>query len=275
LAAAAATVLVGALAPTSASAITPLPPGILTYQIDFSDPTGSGTDGQSQTYPVGGTFSVGGVATPQGTVAASGSVDTPFQISASSTAVSQASPQDSTASATTGILFFLTIPGSTPTVPLGVQALLQSTGEDAPEGDAFSYASLTISDTLSSGPFDFYFFDTCSTKFVGCNFPVTDNVNTTVDVLPNTLYLVFEQVFTKAVAQSDLSSVSVTASATADPHFFIPPQYLADHPDASLQISPGLEPLLGAVPEPRSWALMMLGVGLAGAAVRRRRTAAG
>jgi hypothetical protein len=37
-----------------------------------------------------------------------------------------------------------------------------------------------------------------------------------------------------------------------------------------IEVSPGLVPVAG-VPEPASWAMMIAGLGLAGAAVRRRR----
>jgi hypothetical protein len=264
--AAAAAAVATLLAGSPASAITPLPPGFLSYQIDFSDPTGSGSFGQGLTYPAGGPVNLT-QSTPQNTGAASSSVDLPFQISASATAVSQANDQTSTSSATTSITFFLNIPAPTPTVSVNVQALLQSTGVDALEGDASSYASLLIG---SLGAPDQHLFDTCPTMFTGCDLPVTLQVNTNITMFSNTLYYVVEQVFAQADAQSDLSTVSVTASASADPHFSINPQYLLNNPGVSLQISPGLEPLLSSVPEPQSWALMALGVGMAGGALRRR-----
>jgi hypothetical protein len=55
-------------------------------------------------------------------------------------------------------------------------------------------------------------------------------------------------------------------SASADPMITIDPTFLAQNPGYSLVFSPNL-----AVPEPASWALMLIGVGGLGAALRASR----
>lgn len=66
------------------------------------------------------------------------------------------------------------------------------------------------------------------------------------------------------------------ASASADPYFFIDQAFLDEHPDLTLTVSPqvGNSPATGGVPEPASWALIVLGFGTAGAILRGRRRAA-
>lgn len=64
-------------------------------------------------------------------------------------------------------------------------------------------------------------------------------------------------------------------SAYADPLITIDPGFLAQNPGYSLVFSPNL---LSSVPEPSAWALMLVGFGGLGAAMRssrRRRVAAG
>lgn len=66
---------------------------------------------------------------------------------------------------------------------------------------------------------------------------------------------------------------TANAWASADPYFFIDPDFALEHPDISLTFSSGVEnnPLGGGgVPEPSAWALMILGFGGAGALLRRR-----
>lgn len=68
-------------------------------------------------------------------------------------------------------------------------------------------------------------------------------------------------------------SGSGTAEASVDPVFTIDPTFAANHPGYSLVFSQGVgNNPAGAVPEPATWALMISGFGLAGAALRRRRT---
>ncbi len=61
------------------------------------------------------------------------------------------------------------------------------------------------------------------------------------------------------------------ASAFADPYFVIDPTFTADHTGYSLSFSPfaGNSPV-ASVPEPATWALMLLGFGLIGFAMRKR-----
>jgi hypothetical protein len=64
------------------------------------------------------------------------------------------------------------------------------------------------------------------------------------------------------------------ANTVIDPTFAIDPDFLREHPEAYLVFSDGIgNGGPGGVPEPASWALMIAGFGLAGAALRRRRTA--
>jgi hypothetical protein len=58
--------------------------------------------------------------------------------------------------------------------------------------------------------------------------------------------------------------------AIADPMIVIDPTF-ANASQYTLTISPGVGNALPSVPEPSSWALMILGAGLAGSALRRRR----
>ena len=75
----------------------------------------------------------------------------------------------------------------------------------------------------------------------------------------------------------------ITAHANIDPIVYIDPAFLLAHPGTTLHpdgsalfdVPPGgTGGGAGGVPEPASWALMIAGFGLAGAALRRRRTAA-
>ena len=74
----------------------------------------------------------------------------------------------------------------------------------------------------------------------------------------------------------DVGSISVSGSI--DPMFTIDPGFAAAHPGYSISFSDGVTngtlPPVGGVPEPAQWALMLLGFGLAGAAIRRRRAIA-
>jgi hypothetical protein len=96
----------------------------------------------------------------------------------------------------------------------------------------------------------------------------------------------FLSVSTVAIAQDfidteqNITYVGISdVRAVADPFFEIDPTWAADHPGYSLEFSSSIVngdpgPTSGGVPEPAAWALMIAGFGMAGAALRRRRTAA-
>jgi hypothetical protein len=77
----------------------------------------------------------------------------------------------------------------------------------------------------------------------------------------------------------DISVYGVGAEAYADPKLVIDPTWAATHranaSQLSLSFSDGIDNALGnftlGVPEPTTWALMVVGFGLAGASLRRRR----
>ena len=69
---------------------------------------------------------------------------------------------------------------------------------------------------------------------------------------------------------------TATVTTTADPFFFIDPDFLIDHPGYELIFSSGIgnldprDPGAGGVPEPASWALMLGGFFALGEMLRRR-----
>jgi hypothetical protein len=61
------------------------------------------------------------------------------------------------------------------------------------------------------------------------------------------------------------------ATAFADPYFVIDPNFLLANPGYSLVISDGVGNLPDGVPEPATWAMMLLGAGLVGSGLRMAR----
>lgn len=72
----------------------------------------------------------------------------------------------------------------------------------------------------------------------------------------------------KIAASSDYSS---QAAAWVDPLITIDPDYLASHPNASLVFDSSITNAIGAVPEPGVGALMLAGLAVVGARLRRKR----
>jgi hypothetical protein len=257
------------------------------YTTEVGDPTA--TDPQLQTtesYPVGGTHTQVD-QTPLGSTAVSASSDsirgmTGFIISATATAIPDPGAGSgiafrSYAEAETNIIFYITPEGPAGTlIPVDVKALMQSSGSEDPTyaygiyGIGTGYTKLEIRDNDTDTPYNDYVYENC--PFQGCPNTTTTKIDTTVDLLANTTYEVQESVF--VVAGAYTTDGAQTATASADPQFEIPYSYYLDNPGVSLTISPGLQSLV-SVPEPGAWALMLAGVGLCGAAVRRRRPIAG
>ena len=66
----------------------------------------------------------------------------------------------------------------------------------------------------------------------------------------------------------DTSYIALDPALSIDPYFAaIDPNYLTDY---AIQLSPGIGNLPDAVPEPTTWAMMIVGLGGVGAALRRR-----
>lgn len=90
-------------------------------------------------------------------------------------------------------------------------------------------------------------------------------VNQVFDLHANTAY---------TVTETTLASAEEGGSATAfaDPYFFLSANFSAEHPGYSVVVSPGVAnaPVAG-VPEPATWAMLILGFAGVGAGVRRRR----
>ncbi len=86
-----------------------------------------------------------------------------------------------------------------------------------------------------------------------------------------------QQIYSGVPQQVVLSAQSYAtngarAYAYIDPTFTIDPSYLALHPGAKLVFSAGFSNgVAGAVPEPATWAMMLIGFGMIGAAARYRR----
>ena len=77
--------------------------------------------------------------------------------------------------------------------------------------------------------------------------------------------------YTELYIYAGASAIPGTGSAHAsvDPVVTIDPTWLKEHPGYSLEFSPGVGN--GAIPEPATWTMMILGAGLVGAGVRWRR----
>ena len=64
----------------------------------------------------------------------------------------------------------------------------------------------------------------------------------------------------------------VQSTSFIDPFISIDPVFLSTHPDFSLQFSPGITNGIGAVPEPSTWAMMILGFAGVGFMAYRRKS---
>ncbi len=82
-----------------------------------------------------------------------------------------------------------------------------------------------------------------------------------------------------SISDGDPGNDGVSGDPGGDPDFFAPffpgsqPSYPAVFPGPALAPTPPSDPIISAVPEPATWAMMILGFFAVGAAVRRRRQA--
>ncbi len=242
---------------------------------------GSVTAYTTQTVPVAGnTFSLSAPTFPGSSTATSSSQDNPLLITATATATPDGTTGDvDSAYAYTYLTFFITPVGGTPgdIVPVHVTAAMSSIGQTDPItgvygiiGVASGAENLNIFDNFSELPPHYYIWN-------------NQNVDATVTLIDGALYTVRETIYATAAVYGQGSSISATA--TADPTFVVPQGYgiavsagltaltptPADFPVTFYAPSP--PGLLPGVPEPGAWALAVVGMGLAGGALRRRRAA--
>jgi hypothetical protein len=192
-----------------------------------------------------------------------------------------------TASVAGGITYYLTVTGPTTgaqdvVVPLHLIGAYLLTGETSSLDGRFSAGvqyDLSGGLTVTGGSQDF-------SAFCGTSTPCGGGVFSTDFTLPayaggqdgNTA-----QIFLYASADSiaaDNANVGgeVSTEAFLDPKITIDADWLAANPGFQVNFSENIENGAGVinagVPEPASWALMIAGFGLAGAALRRRRPVA-
>ena len=146
---------------------------------------------------------------------------------------------------------------------VGIQADLSVSGGG---GDAINVAGGTADGVFKVQGLGPAFLEqwTVCTQTELCNSPSHLSINTTATFFTNQLYEVIEQVSANA-------DDGDWAGGTADPYFFL----TGDAQGYSIITSDGVGNVpAGGVPEPAAWALMLLGFGAAGGAIRRRRTGA-
>ncbi len=212
---------------------------------------------------------VPGTSTTATTDASTGTVS----VSASSTEPSDGG--SSTADPGAVLIYFYDVVGTTKTVPIDITYYLTASRTLPPEDDSYSspgsLARILFYQSMSDGNLDY-----TSSVFAesGGGFPDSETVTGTYST---------EFVTGEAYGRIDLetqgssegySGFSSSSYALADPYIYIDPAFLAENPGVTLEISAGVgnqAPSASSAPEPCAWALMLVGVGAVGAALRGAR----
>ena len=151
-------------------------------------------------------------------------------------------------------------------VPVDYLANLSAAGSYSagPFTSFFGYAAFAITPTAQLG-----------TEYSACleNGYTGLGCDTPTLMITGTTYLRAGDVASISEVVQTTAVDGATASARADPYFFIDPIFLADNPGYSLEISEGVAnaPIAAGIPEPASWAMMLIGFGGLGATLRSRR----
>jgi hypothetical protein len=154
------------------------------------------------------------------------------------------------------VIFYFMIEG-----PSTVQAPIElfASGSASETGDTFS--GMIIADIILGH----YFLTACNGSAGGpCGASSFSGLFQAGMFYTNTQYQVTYRITGRDGGEDSTGSVS----ATLDPDIMIDPSWLTENPGYSLTVSPSPSP------EPGAWALMILGFGALGAALRARRRAA-
>ena len=159
------------------------------------------------------------------------------------------------------LTYYFTVDGPGPSVEVDIDTrLTQSTVNG---GYGFSEILVTAGTDIFTAPNSAYEV-ICSS---GCSDDATA-LDTTLQITTNPGYV--SSVDLEIEAGTGFSANPIAGYASADPFIFIDPSV----PDASaytITLSPGVAnglPGMGGVPEPATWAMMLAGLGLAGAQLR-------
>jgi hypothetical protein len=174
------------------------------------------------------------------------------------------------------LVYGFAISGPDGAVPVTIESFAQLRAEVG--GTQYSRASVRIKDESGALVFGYdtdidgvsYAFTTASPYGGFTNFYDATWIET-VSLQANALYTVTLNAYAEA-SQSGLNGVSY-GMAWVDPTFTIDPTF-ADAAKYRVQVSPGVgNGATSFTPEPGTWALMLLGFGSVGAALRNRRRA--
>lgn len=147
--------------------------------------------------------------------------------------------------------FFFEISGPPAAVPIDLIASATTSYTGSPSSGQLDAAVVMIGPNL----------DACSGYALGgCGVSNFSGIYAAGNYATNTEYPVVFRI--TGVGGGNRSTGSVTA--TLDPSIIIDPSWLQTHPGYSVTLSQV------SVPEPSSWALMIIGIGVAGGALRRR-----
>jgi hypothetical protein len=164
--------------------------------------------------------------------------------------------------------FFRVVGSSSGPIPLNIQA----SGSVSPTAVSSNSAQLYLGSpqgamligSACQGPANNCFGISNQSSF-SVNYQLLANLNTEYNL----------QMTVFAVANTLVSGPgNVQSTAFIDPFISIDPVFLSSHPDVSLQFSLGITNGIGAVPEPSTWAMMILGFAAVGYMAHRGRNQA-